>query len=265
MGGWGGWLAAETALAFRVPPLSIPVPLMSEAELIALLADAQRNGTHTIDPTLFAGIDRAAAYRVQTGVTAALGWTVGMLKTAIHSDGIGAAGSIYAQHVGRSGFRLPVANVLGLELEVGVVLGKDIPAGTTDVAPYVDHYFTGIEIVGSRFTDRSKAGPNGGMADNFSSLCYVIGTEPRPLRDSLDGLTVTLEFAGSQIWAAPARHGFGTVLASVAAYAASPDRVYPLTAGTIITTGSLCGLVPTTGPGHVVGRLGNDRVEFDLV
>lgn len=238
---------------------------MSEAELIALLADAHRAGTHTVDGALFAALDRSGAYRVQLGVTAALDATIGMLKTAVHSDGLGAAGPIYAQYVGRTGFRLPVANVLGLELEVGVVLGKDIPAGTTDVAPYVDRYFTGIEIVGSRFVDRSKAGPNGGMADNFSSLGYVIGTEPRPRRDSLDGLNVTLEFAGKQIWSAPAKHGFGTVLASVAAYAKDPHPAYPLTAGTIITTGSLCGLVPTSGTGHVVGRLGDDRVELDLV
>jgi 2-keto-4-pentenoate hydratase len=76
---------------------------------------------------------------------------------------------------------------------------------------------------------------------------------------------VTLEFAGRQIYSAPARHGFGTVLASLAAYAKTQLPRLPLKAGTMITTGSLCGLVLTEGPGHAVARLGDDVVEFDLV
>jgi 2-keto-4-pentenoate hydratase len=99
----------------------------------------------------------------------------------------------------------------------------------------------------------------------MSALGYVIGTEPRPLRDNIDGLSVTLEFAGRQIFSGPAKHGFGTVLASLAAYARAQQPHLPLGAGTIITTGSLCGLVRTSGPGHGVARLGDERVEFDLV
>jgi len=32
----------------------------------------------------------------------------------------------------------------------------------------------------------------------------------------------------------------------------------------VVTTGSLCGLVPISGTGHVVGRLGNHAVSFDI-
>ena len=99
----------------------------------------------------------------------------------------------------------------------------------------------------------------------MSGLGYVIGTEPRALKDSLDGLMVSLEFAGSEIYRAPAKHGFGTVLASVAAYAAAQQPHLPLKAGTLVTTGSLCGLVLTSGTGHAIARLGDDIVEFDLV
>jgi 2-keto-4-pentenoate hydratase len=221
---------------------------MSEAELIRLLADAQRSDTHAVDAKLFANLDRAA----------------GMIKTGI-SDGIGVAAPIYSEFVGRNGSRLTAGNVRGLEVEVGLVLGKDVPTGIESIRPYVDHYFTGAEIVGSRFADQTKFGLNGGMADNMSSLGYVIGVEPRPLADVIDGLTVRLEFNGTQIYAAPAKHGFGTVLASVTAYANSQFPAYPLRAGTIITTGSLCGLVPTSGLGHVVAWLGDERMEFDLV
>ena len=237
---------------------------MTEAEMIASLADGQRHGTHTVDGALFASLDRAAAYNIQSNVMRAVGATVGMLKTGIQSDGVGAAAPIFAAAVGRNGFRLPAANVLGLEVEVGLVLRKDV-GPNDDVASAVDHYFTGIEIVGSRFVDRKLAGAFGQLADNMSGLSYVIGTEPRPLKDQIDGLAVILEFAGKQIYNAPAKHAFGTVLASVVAYAKAQQPGLSLKAGTIITTGSLCGLVLTSGTGHAVARLGEDLVEFDIV
>ena len=237
---------------------------MTEAEMIASLADGQRNGTHIVDGAAFASLDRADAYRVQSGVMLAVGASAAMLKTAIHSDGVGTAAPIFASKVGRDGVRLPVANVLGLEVEVGVVFGHDV-GPDTDLAAAVDHYFTGVEIVGSRFVDRKAAGLNGPLADNLSGLGYVIGTEPRLLKDDADGLPVTLEFGGRQIYSAPANHGFGTVLASVAGYAKAQQPHLPLRAGTIVTTGSLCGLVLTSGTGHVVAPLGDDTVEFDLV
>ena len=237
---------------------------MSEAELIRLLADAQRSNTHTVDAKLFADLDQAAAYRVQIGVTAALGRAVGMIKTGV-SNGAGVVAPIHREFAGGNGARFPVGNVRGLEVEVGLVLGKDVPAEIESIRPYVDHYFAGAEIVGSRFADQTKFGLHGGMADNMSSLGYVIGVEPRPLADTIDGLTVRLEFNGTQIYAAPAKHGFGTVLASATAYANAQHAAYPLRAGTIITTGSLCGMVPTSGPGHVVAWLGDERMEFDLV
>ena len=39
---------------------------------------------------------------------------------------------------------------------------------------------------------------------------------------------------------------------------------YPLKAGTVITTGSLCGLVPISGTGRVEAVLGNHTVAFSL-
>src|SRR5689334_22932512 len=106
---------------------------MTETEMIAALADGQRRGTHTVDGAPFAALARAAAYRIQSGVIGAVGETVGMIKTAVQADGVGVAAPIYASRLGRAGFRLPVANVLGLEVEVGIVLGKDVQAGS-DVA-----------------------------------------------------------------------------------------------------------------------------------
>ena len=98
----------------------------------------------------------------------------------------------------------------------------------------------------------------------MSALGYAIGA-PRALGDKIDGLGITLDFAGTRIWDAPAVHGFATVLASLVAYADNQHEAYRLRAGTIITTGSMCGMIAVSGPGHVVATLGDDRVEFDIV
>jgi len=49
------------------------------------------------------------------------------------------------------------------------------------------------------------------------------------------------------------------------AYADSQVAALPLRAGTIVTTGSMCGLVPSSSAGHVVATLGDERLEFDIV
>lgn len=240
---------------------------MSESELIALLADAQRRGAHDVDAAAFASLDRPAAYRIQAGVMTALGRRAGMLKTAIHSNGVGVASPIYAQGVGDArSLRLPQANVVGVEVEVGVALGKALPGAATEaeIRAAIDHFFLGVEICGSRYVDRKAATPIAGLADNMSSLGYAIGPT-RAAADKIDGLDVRVSFGGREVYAAPAKHGFGTVLASLIAYSGSQRPELPLVAGTIVTTGSMCGLVPTSGAGRVVAALGNESLEFDIV
>jgi 2-keto-4-pentenoate hydratase len=238
--------------------------MSNEVDLAARLAEAQRKGTHPLDPAFFATVDRPAAYRIQDAVQSTLGYGTGMLKTAVHPDGVGAVAPIYAPRVGKApGFALPAANAVGVEVEVGVVLSRDVTS-RADVANAIDHYFLGVEICGSRFTDRNKGTLFANFADHMSALGYCIGPV-WSLRDAVNGLRVTVEFGGKQVYAAPAKHAFGTVLASVEAYADAQHPSWPLKAGTVITTGSLCGLVPTSGTGNVVARLGDTSVNFAIV
>jgi 2-keto-4-pentenoate hydratase len=240
---------------------------MMDSDLTDRLVAAQRVGSNTVDPTPYATLDRPTAYRIQTGVLAGLGERAGMLKTAIHADGVGVVAPIYASKVGSAPCRLSATNVIGLEVEVGVMLARDIGALDTDdeasIASAVDHYFLGVEICGSRFPDRKAAGPIGGLADNMTGLGYVIG--PKRRDGQIEGLQVKLEFGGKVIHDAPPKHAFRTVLASLVAYAKSQHPAYPLVAGTIVTTGSMCGLVAASGPGNVRASLGAESLEFDLV
>lgn len=242
--------------------------MQTETSLIEQFVAAQRDGSRPIDATALADLDRAAAYRIQAGTREALGETIGMIKAGIYADG-GAAAPIYGSRVSQaSGFTLPAARTIGLEVEIGIVLGRDVPAGASEdeIAAAVDHYFTGVEIIGTRYIDRGKAGPNAGLANNMSALGYVVG--PRRARGvHIDGARVELALGGKSIWSAPAFvAGNRTVLASVVAYAAAQNAQMPLKAGLTVTTGSLCGMVDTGGAaGHVVAMLGTETVELDLV
>mgnify|MGYP001179560724 CR=1 FL=1 len=242
--------------------------MTTENELAAALAAAQSAGTKSVDQSAYATLDRAGAYRVQLATAKALGVEPAMLKVAVAPDKIGSVAPIYAGRVGDSGkTRLPSANVTGLEVEVGVELKSDLPPGSDAAAveAAVGRYYMGIEVCGTRYADRTKSAYDVGLADNMSAFGYVIDQSTWEHDGNLEGLHIVLTFNGETIWDKPAKHGFGTVLASVIAYAALPEQPYPLKAGTLVTTGSLCGLVQTSGPGKGVAKMGGHTVEVELI
>ena len=111
------------------------------AELAELLAEAQRSATSVVDPTRYAALDLPTAVAVQTAVTTALNASVGMIKTAIRPDGAGVAAPIYSSRIGRdAGFELQATTVIGLEVEVGMVLARDVRS-SADIPDAIDHFF----------------------------------------------------------------------------------------------------------------------------
>ena len=162
---------AERALAQSVDGAedrAVVARRMAENQLIQQLVDAHRSGTQTVDPAPYSALDRAAAYRVQHGVMLSLGETPGLYKTAVAPDGLGNVAPIKKSRLGTTGaVRLPSANVIGLEVEVAVKLGKSVTSEMDDAAiiDAIDHYVMGVEIVGTRYTNRDLAGPTGGLAD----------------------------------------------------------------------------------------------------
>lgn len=263
--------------AASAPILPAAAPLGEEG-ITRLLVEAQRTGGNTkVDPGTLAGLDRAAAYRIVLGQQKALGEEVALYKTAIHPDGVGIAAPIWASRVGSSpGFVFgPGLDVKGLEFEVGVKLARDIPAGRESgvdesaVAGAIEHYFMGVEIVGTRLgpiPSGEKPGPVQGLADNLSALGYVLG-EKYARGPDVSGLDISLELDRRVIDKRPAEPGFGTILSSLVAYAQSQHPAMPLKAGTVITTGSLNGCIPLPpgAKGRVVARLGHETpIEFTL-
>lgn len=241
--------------------MSLPMSLSDD--LASALIAAQRNATQDVDPSAFTALKRPEAYDVQRATMSALGASVGVIKTAVHADGVGVAAPIYgAATVNGPDAQLPLARMVGLEVEVGVRLARDV-ASSADLPTAIDHFFLGIEVCGTRLTDRKAATPMVGLADNMSAFGYVVGAR-RPTQDLIDGLEVELTVDGDVLHRAMAKHGFGTVLASLIAYADHQVPHLPLAAGTLITTGSLCGLVPVERLGRCVARLGAQTLEFTI-
>lgn len=238
-----------------------------EDDLSRSLAEAHRNRTKSVDQSLYADIDRAAAYRVQQATLSALGVSAGMYKVAVAPDGSGMIAPIEAQHVGNSGeLELPAAPVTGLEVEIGVVLARDLRPGSDRAAveAAIERYFVGMEICGTRYLDRNAAGPGAALADRMSALGYAIGAN-WPRGTDIDGLEVVLRVDDTEIHRAPAKHGFGGVLEALVAYAKLPEHPYELTAGTIVTTGSMCGLVPANATGTATAEFGGQIITARLV
>ena len=252
----------------------------TEDEAVRLLVQAQRAGGHSkIDPAPLARLDRAGAYRVMLAQQKALGEEVALYKTSLMApDGTGIIAPIWRSRVGSSpdfSFSTTTYDVMGLELEVGVKLGRDVATATdvdaAAVAAAVDSYFVGIEIVGTRFGQSSTTGgekpaPGAALADHLSALGYVFGGTFSRGGD-VDGLEVSFELDGRVLDKKLAKPGFGAVLASIVAYARAQHPDMPLKAGTVITPGSVngCVLLPPGSKGRVVGRLGSETaVEFTL-
>ena len=138
--------------------------MSTELDLAQQLFEANKDGSQSVDATPFSALDRAAAYRVQTRVLDMLGDTPKLLKTAVHADGAGVVAPIL--RLDQSGnARLPASRLIGLEVEVGIVLARDITSAEAvdeiEAVEAIDHYFVGVEVCGTRYKDRSLRRPHG--------------------------------------------------------------------------------------------------------
>ncbi|HVL70507.1 MAG TPA: fumarylacetoacetate hydrolase family protein [Beijerinckiaceae bacterium] len=228
-------------------------------ELAQRLVEARRAGRRIeLDPAL-APADEDAAMAVQAAVVRRLGERVGGWKVTI-ANGSPIAAPLFASLVGENGTSRPFHEALaGLEVEVAVRLSRDVApgAGRDAVLSAVDQVLVGIEIVESRWRDRTGVPFPANLADNLANGYYVAGARRGPeALGALAALHCRLTLDDEVLFDGPAAHGNGDPLAPLLAYAAAPyDRLGGFAAGQIVTTGTLCGLVPVSRPGRVRAAL----------
>lgn len=242
--------------------------------LTTLLLDQRANRT-TIDtlPEDLVPQTRDAAYLVQDETVAALG-AVGAWKVApMPAEGVPFAAPILAQNVHGSGGVLAAADLpgLGIEVEVAVTLSKDLPGkavGTSadDVKAALGSIHLAIEVLASRYTDRSKVPQLAGIADMQSGGAVVLG-EALAATDlpEFGKQAMSLSFNGEVVQTSVGNATTENVLTSIAWLAGhAASRGKPLKAGNVIITGARLGPLPFN-TGEVVAEapgLGHVSVRF---
>lgn len=196
------------------------------------------------------------AYRVQNETIAALG-PVGAWKIQpMPETGLPFASPILASTIKANGSALRAADFagLGIEVEVAVILNRDLPAlpqgyGADDMPSAIASVHVALEILGSRFIERTKVPQLVGIADLQSGGSVVLGPAmpAQPLPEfGQQGMVIDID--GTQVASTDGNAttaNMMTALAWLANHAAA--RGLPLAAGTVIITGARLGPVPLTG------------------
>jgi 2-keto-4-pentenoate hydratase len=232
---------------------------LDDARLDALaqqLAEAHRQPARTVPAAAFAGLRVEDSMAIQARTLKLLGERALVTKVGIDAAGRGIAAPIYASLAGPDGtsIALPARGLLGIEVEIAIRLAAAITpemaaAGEAAVLPAIANFHVGVEIVGSRFDDRAVAGANGQLADNLNTGGYVWSEVPWARGLDLKDVRIDVEVDGEAYWQGPGVNPFGSILTPVIAYARAPlDSFGALSAGMLVTTGSLCGLVAINRP-----------------
>jgi 2-keto-4-pentenoate hydratase len=240
-------------------------------ELTKLLLAHRQAGT-TIDtlPPELTPPDMATAYAIQSEVLAAIG-PVGAWKVSpVPAEGQPFCSPLPASYVHGSGATLTRSGLHGLavEVEVGLKLGRDLPAGSTveDARAAIGSIHLALEIVASRYTDRTSVAREAAFADFQSSGAIVLG-DPVAFDGLPDfaqqALSLTLDGqADASTQTGPSTGNLLSAITWLADHAAS--RGLPLTSGTVIITGARLGPVAFDGREAVAegDGLGTVRAAF---
>jgi 2-keto-4-pentenoate hydratase len=235
------------------------------------LVGAHLAGRGTLSSSLAAPVNHASAMQIQAWVQQRLARPVGGWKVAIGPQQLPVAAPLLDIYPDSTDIALH--DNCFVEVELAVRLRKDIPRretgsyGRSDILDSVDGVFLGIEVIGGRFDDVAHVPFLSFLADNLGNKSYVIGASvPLSALDDINGLDCQVTLDTEPLHHAPASHPAGDPLIPLLAYAnAQSDLLGGLKAGQLVTTGSLCGLLPVRAPGLLearIARLGQISVRF---
>lgn len=164
----------------------------------------------------------------------------------------------------------PYDGTEGIEVEICFTLSADIPASAAgpltraELIGYIDKVHLGAELLRYRLVEKNQVPFPLFLADRLANHGFVVGPEvDKGVVDVFAGngenlpqLTVT-EGPGS-LFDAVVKHPNGDPLAPLVAFAnAAFNSGEMLKTGNVITTGSLCGAIPTALAGETHIRLGS--------
>lgn len=205
-------------------------------------------------------LDEEEAYRVQAAARPLLsaagfgrqaGWKIGCTTPTMQAYlGIPnpCAGTMFLANIwhGVRRFDVPPGRRLGVECEIAVRLGEDLPlrAGgwsTADVAGAVAACLAAIEVVEDRYLDYGRLDTPTLIADDFFHRAAVLGPDRQDVAPSgLAGVTATMSINGEPVGSGVGSDVLGDPLAALAWLAgAAAGSGAPLRAGDVVLLGSL--------------------------
>jgi 2-keto-4-pentenoate hydratase len=237
--------------------------LVAETDrMAAALARAHESGQRVPHPAISAPASAKSAMRIQALVQELLARPVGGWKVAIGPEKRPVAAPLLDMQDGPADIIL-LPNFT-IEVELAVRLGKDLPKRETgsyqrsDIVGAIESVVLGIEVIGGRFDDAANVPFLSFLADNLGNRAYVVGDRlPLSAIDQVGDMACHVTLDGLSLHHAPASHPAGDPLLPLLAYAnEQSDCLGGLRAGQIVTTGTLCGVLPVKAPGLLEARLG---------
>lgn len=204
--------------------------------------------------------DLASAIATQEAIMRGLGATPGGWKVASNKDFGPIGAPMYASYVKEGPVSWPMAPGLMLEIEVAVRLARDLAPGRysrEEIASAIESMSVGIEVVRSRLAIGNAAPFLAFFADSLANEGYVIGKTRLPWSefDLATRRCIALK-DGAVIHDALCTYPFGEPLAPLTGFASvQKGALGGLKEGQIITTGSVCGVLPVTGPGRYAAEI----------
>lgn len=158
----------------------------------------------------------------------------------------------------------PSSGMSGLEVEIAVRLGRDLTpelaaSGPSGLMAAIETVYLGVELLGARLAQPKAVNGNTFLADNLGNAAYVLDARRAWTAGlEVEGLPLEVQFDEVVVHSAPARHPFGGVLVALERYALAPDDQFNCCgAGRLITTGTLCGVLPIDRTCRVAVKLGS--------
>ncbi|AMJ61537.1 hypothetical protein [Bosea sp. PAMC 26642] len=221
--------------------------------LATILARARSTGRRDLPDDVGQLADVADAVAVQYQVLEQLdadppkGWKLGSTR-----DGQPSSAPLYPVVLASGPTEFPWRQGLLLEVELGMVLGKSLPliAGhsyqDSEIMEAAAGVYLGLEICGSRLQNGSIAPYALFLADGLANDGYVLGPEVDNqlfMTAALPELHVDID--GIRVFSGQGKHPQNVPMIPLTAYVnGHAPYMRDLQRGQIITTGSLCGVIP---------------------
>lgn len=218
--------------------------------------------------------DIETAYLVQTETALALGPVGGWKVQPFPEHGEPMASPILRRDVLADGASLELSRMPdpGIEAEIAVTLKRDLPAagggyGVEEIRDAVGSIHLAIEVITSRFLDRSHMKTLAGIADLQNNAAVVLGqARSAETWTELGSQSIALLVDGTEIARVDGGPSTDNALRSLAWLANhTAGRGLPLRAGDVVITGARIGALPLRGERVTIEAQGFKPVSASFV